>query len=175
MFERVVLLTVLVVGPFLYVASAQGPRPADANDAIAALVSELRAVRAELSDASQRSLRFQLLVARVQLQEQRLGHLDRQRADVIKALMDAQTMASMFTAQLEQFEKGCDAADAEMRKECDSQISTMKATASTHQAREQQLRTQEQDLSQAIATEQNRWADFSARLDELERALTRPR
>ena len=35
------------------------------------------------------------------------------------------------------------------------------------------LRLQEQDLLQAIGTEQGRWADFSARLDELERALTR--
>ena len=55
-------LTLGVLALMVYVASAQSQRPADASDAINALVAELRAVRAELSDASQRSLRFQLLL-----------------------------------------------------------------------------------------------------------------
>jgi hypothetical protein len=160
----------------LYVAAAQSTRPADASDAIAALVTELRAVRTELSEASQRSLRFQLLLARLQLQEQRIGHLDRQRAEVAKSLMDTQSMSTLFTGQYDQFVRGCaENASPEFRKECESQLETMKVTTNAHQAREQQLRVQEQELSQAIATEQNRWADFSARLDELERALARSR
>ena len=173
MSARLIITSLLVAGSTLFVVSAQGPRPADSSDAIAALVTELRAVRAELTEANQRSLRFQLLLARLQLQEQRIGHLDRQRADVTKSLMDAGTMSTMFLSQFEQFERACAEGTAEERKACESQLQSMKATASTHQTREQQLRQQEQDLAQAIATEQGRWADFSARLDELERALAR--
>lgn len=175
MSARIVFATLLVAGSTVFAVSAQGNRPADSSDAVAALVAELRAIRADLADASQRSLRFQLLLARLQLQEQRIGHLDRQRADVTKSLMDAGTMSAMFTSQYEQFERGCESATGDERKECEIQLGTMKTTAATHQAREQQLRQQEQELAQAITAEQGRWADFSARLDDLERALARPR
>mgnify|MGYP003577451055 CR=1 FL=1 len=80
----------------------------------------------------------------------------------------------MFTSQFEQFEQGCEKAASDERKACESQMAAMKATATSHQAREQHLRMQEQELTQAISAEQGRWADFSARLDELERALARP-
>src|SRR5688500_7870662 len=87
-------LTLVIAGLTLFAVSAQAPRPTDNSntgaDAVNALVTELRAVRADLADASQRTLRFQLLLARLQLQEQRIGHLDRQRADVAKSLMDTQ-------------------------------------------------------------------------------------
>ena len=175
MFVKLAIAAVIVAGSLLYSVMAQSPRPAEANDAIAALVAELRAVRVDLADAAQRSLRFQLLLARLQLQEQRLGHLDRQRAEVSKALLDAQSMAAMFAPQFEQLEKGCKNAPPDEREACEAQIATMNVTLSSQRGREQQLRQQEQDLSQAIATEQNRWSDFSARLDELERALARPR
>ena len=172
-------LTLVIAGLTIFAVSAQAPRPTDNSntgaDAVNALVTELRAVRADLADASQRTLRFQLLLARLQLQEQRIGHLDRQRADVAKSLMDTQTLTAMFNKQFEQMSEGCEDAVPEERKACDSQLETIKVTATTHQAREQQLRLQEQELTQAIATEQNRWADFSSRLDDLERALARPR
>ena len=174
MFVKLALAAVIIVGPLLVSVLAQSPRPAE-SDAIQALVAELRAVRVDLADAAQRSLRFQLLLARLQLQEQRLGHLDRQRADVTKQLLEAQTVATMFAPQFEQLEKGCKTAPPEERDACESQLATMSVTLTSQRAREQQLRQQEQELTLAIGTEQNRWSDFSTRLDELERALARPR
>jgi hypothetical protein len=38
-------------------------------------------------------------------------------------------------------------------------------------AAEQQLRARENDAAQALATEQARWAELNARLDELDRSL----
>jgi hypothetical protein len=176
MFLRMALAATLIVGSLVLVVSAQSTPPADASEAaIAALVSELRAIRVELSETSQRSLRFQLLLARLQLQEQRIVNLDRQRAEVLKTLMDTTTVSAMFTSQFEQLARGCQRASGDDQKECEAQLVTMKATTATHQAREQQLRSQEAELMQAIAAEQGRWSDFSSRLDELERALTRPR
>ena len=37
--------------------------------------------------------------------------------------------------------------------------------------REQQLRNQESELTNALSAEQARWSEFNARLDELERAI----
>jgi chromosome segregation ATPase len=174
--RRFALVALFIVGPLLYAVTAQDTRPSDSTDAIQALVAELRAIRTDLAESSERGLRFQLLLARLQLQEQRIGHLDRQRADVVQSLMDAQAARAMFMTQFEQFERGCaDTTEPDERKACESQIAPMKANVASHQMREQQLQLQEQELSQAIATEQNRWADFSGRLEELERALARPR
>jgi hypothetical protein len=170
---RTSAVALFVLGSMLF-ASAQAPRSGDAADAaIAALVTELRAVRVELTEASQRSLRFQLLLARVQLQEQRISHLDRQRAEIVKSLMDASTVASLFSAQFDQMARGCAESSGVERKACDEQVTAMKGTLAGHQTREQQLRQQEQELMQAIGTEQGRWSEFSARLDDLERALSR--
>ena len=41
------------------------------------------------------------------------------------------------------------------------------------EAERDQLRRLETDLTTSLAIEQNRWADFNSRLDELERALAR--
>jgi hypothetical protein len=177
MVARLVVATAVLVPSALFIASAQTPRGAEPADAaIAALVTELRAIRGDLADATQRSLRFQLLLARLQLQEQRIGHLDRQRADITKSLMDTHAMASMFASQSQLLDRGCEGSvPPEEREACEAQLTTLKATMATHQAREQQLRLQEQELLQAIGTEQGRWSDFSSRLDELERTLARPR
>jgi hypothetical protein len=173
---RIALATAASVIALLVVSHAQTTAPASTSDAaVAALVSELRAARSDLAQASERSLRFQLLLARLQLQEQRIANLDRQRADIAKAVMDATTMSTMFTAQFAQFARSCEQAAADDQKECEAQLETMKSTATSHQTREQQLRAQEGELLQAIAAEQGRWSDFSARLDDLERALARPR
>lgn len=170
---RTGIVAAMVLGSMFF-ASAQAPRSGDAADAaIAALVSELRAVRVELVEASQRSLRFQLLLARLQLQEQRISHLDRQRAEVAKSLMEAGTVMSLFSTQFEQAERGCANSTGVERKACEEQVASMKSSLAGHESREQQLRLQEQELTQAIGTEQGRWAEFSARLDELERVLSK--
>ena len=39
------------------------------------------------------------------------------------------------------------------------------------ETREQQLRNQETELTNALSAEQARWSDFNARLDELEQAI----
>ena len=50
-------------------------------DVSAALLAEVRALRADLAQVNQAAVRAQLLTARVQLQEQRVMYFDRRRAD----------------------------------------------------------------------------------------------
>jgi hypothetical protein len=57
------------------------------------------------------------------------------------------------------------------RAELEGMEKHFKAEYAQHREAEQQLRTQESDLSTLIVAEQNRWQDFNNRLDELERSL----
>jgi hypothetical protein len=43
------------------------------------------------------------------------------------------------------------------------------------QRREHELRVEDAELATQLAVEQGRWADFNARLDELEASLRAPR
>ena len=60
-----------------------------------------------------------------------------------------------------------------MRRECELMVENFKRQQSGQLKMEQQLRARESELVNTVATEQARWSDFNARLDELERVLTR--
>jgi hypothetical protein len=153
---------------------AAAPRPTDAsNDAVVALVAEVRALRTELSQVASASVRSQLLVTRIQLQEQRLMHLDRQRAEVAVKLGEAEKMRTMFAAQLKTFENPGSQIPAEERRHMEDALGGLKAQLQAVQANEATLRAEQDTLLNAMATEQSRWNDFNSRLDELERALPR--
>jgi chromosome segregation ATPase len=146
------------------------PAPA-AGDAVAALVTEVRALRTELAQVANASLRSQLLVTRIQLQEQRLMHLDRQRAEVAAKLGEAERMRTMFTTQMKQLENPGNAVTPEQRRDMQDGLSGIKPLLDAAQSSETTLRAEHETLLNAISTEQGRWSDFNGRLDELERSL----
>ena len=173
----------LVVGAILLVsvsswapAFAQSPATSQSNaadSALAALVTELRALRAEVAEATQRSVRTQLLLGRLQMQEQRLVYLDRQRSDAATRALEASRATAGLAAQVEQLDRGCGgAATAEQRRDCEQAGTQFKRQLDTQLAFEQQLRTQESDLANALTQEQARWSDVNSRLDDLERSLS---
>jgi hypothetical protein len=181
MTKRQIVLIVLVAlvgcalcGGAVVVASQQQLRPSDSSDAaVSALVVELRALRADLAEAAQRSLRSQLLLGRLQMQEQRLTYLDRQRSEATAALMQQTTITSGIASQVRTRES-CDASpDPKSRSECELMMENFKRQLSAQQKMEHQLRARESDLLNTVATEQALWTDFNARLDDLERALIR--
>ena len=174
---------VLVAGAILLVslsswspALAQAPaaqRPAATDAAVTALVAEVRALRADLAEATQRSMRAQLLLGRLQMQEQRVAYLDRQRAEIAARVLEATRATAGMAAQIEQADNGCGTpSTAEQRRECEQMAMQFKRQFGTQQAFEQQLRSQENDLANALAQEQARWSDVNGRLDDLERSLT---
>jgi chromosome segregation ATPase len=154
------------------VSRAQAPASTSSSgDAVGALVAEVRALRAELLQVASASVRSQLLVARVQLQEQRLMHLDRQRADVAQKLADAERERTMLAAPLKQFENPGAQVPAEERRHMDDALVGLKAQIEAVRVNEATLRTEHDTLLNAMSTEQSRWSDFNSRLDELERSL----
>ena len=164
----VALLTLVVAGA----AFGQSQRsPATLDD----LLAELRGLRADLNQSSSSTLRTQLLVARLTLQEQRINALAGQLDEARRALNSKQGDPESPVIRLKRFEDamqtptGPPVAQVEM----DRMLPRLRADAAIWQREEQALRSQENELSVLLATEQNRWIDFNSRLDELERALSR--
>jgi hypothetical protein len=60
---------------------------------------------------------------------------------------------------------------AEQQKDLDGIRGELKRRIGDLQQREQQLRAQQVDVSNAVSAEQGRWIDFNNRLDEIERSL----
>ena len=165
-------LLVLGLVPGLSGQSGRTAQPPDFAD----LLAEVKALRADVNQAASASLRAQLLVARLSLQEQRITTLGRQLIDVQAQLMAATRERTELESQVKRFNEA--AADgsvpAEERKAIEQHARDLKASQLPQRLlAEQQLRTQESDLAGAIAGEQSRWTDFNARLDELERSLPR--
>jgi hypothetical protein len=171
-----VVLTVIVFGARgELLAQAPAAARAETGDAaIAALVAEVRALRADLAAASRNQLRAQLLLGRVQMQEQRLAYLDKQRADTAAALAAQTQMTAMFGAGMPgPNEDPCATmpGGAEARRDCVANFTQKRQQVEELRAREAQLRAQESELANALSAEQARWSEFNSRLDELERTI----
>ena len=137
------------------------------------LLVEVRALRAEVNQAAGASMRMQLLLARLTLQEQRISAAARQLADVQRQLAAVTNDRAELESRIGQMKNAIpkEALPDEARQAVQVQLDTLDAALTRASAAEQQLRTQESDLSNLITTEQGRWRDFNAKLDELERSL----
>ena len=159
--------------PPLLAQSPATPRAEVGDAAVSALVTELRALRADLAAASRNQLRAQLLLGRVQMQEQRLAYLDKQRLDTASAVMlQAQMTSAMRSGFGGGDASGCASMPLpEQRRECELNMTVRKQQMADQETREQQLRNRESELANALSAEQARWSDFNARLDELEQSM----
>lgn len=137
-----------------------------------ALLAEVRALRAEVHRMNSVNIRAQLLVARLQLQDQRVYTAARQLADAQGALARVQDRLGGERARVRQLE------DAASRATGQSRLAFQQAVADAgsqieHQRREeQQLQARESELLRAVNDAQSRWTDFNTMLDDLERSLS---
>lgn len=135
------------------------------------VVAELRALRADLNHTSSVTIRTQLLVARLQLQEQRIVSLSRQLSEAQNAL-DAVANGNVATIeQLKRREAQLPQLSGEDRVQVEAELRHMKPIVEQSQRREQALRLQATELLNMLSTEQSRWTDFNERIDALERSL----
>lgn len=150
-------------------ASGQNQTPAD----MAALLAEVKGLRADVSQAAGASIRMQVLVSRVSLQEQRITFLGRQLTDVQDQLATAtreridveENFKRMSEAAETMRGQGTDAIHVEAQREI------FKRLLANRMQTEQQLQLRATEMQNMLAQEQGRWSDFNNRLDELERSL----
>src|SRR4051812_2842747 len=166
MIKQIALAPVLYGLTLLTGQASQSPsRPASLDD----VVAEVRALRADVQHMADASVRAQLLVARLQVEEQRIASLSRDLADTeakITALEAARN--PMVTKMLKDFDKApADPGEADM-------IAGIKAQFEKIENGDPVLKERQASLSRLLAEEQARWIAFNAQLEELERAAKAP-
>jgi len=169
-----VLAGAVILGGITAVVAAQGARPAQNDDVLPQLLTEVRGLRAALEQMATAGARVQLVLGRVQLQEQRIENqirrLDAARA-VLRAAQNDLTAMQLQAKELQQTIQ--DFPNSQHRGQAETELAAVKAVLSRKSAEVQRLSADESMLVQDVTTEQSRWTDFNQRLDELERALNK--
>lgn len=165
--HRIAILGTVAVLLLAAAVSGQGRHPATPADE---LLAEVRALRADINNASRSGMRAQLLGMRLQLQEQRIGVLSRQLAEVQERLRANGQAQTTIGAQLKMF-PWMNPAQKDAAGEGFGQIlAPFKAHVAELERTDQRLKSEEADLQRLLAAEQSRWAAFNAQIEELERA-----
>ena len=167
----VVLISTASLGA---VRSGQAPPASTPPDTIAALLVEVRGLRAAMEQMAAAGPRVQLALGRLQLQEQRINTLVRRLDEVRTALTPARHKLQESSERLGHLEKASrDSPIEEQRRDAEAALPAMKREVALAAAEVQRLQNDEGMLLQDISSEQNRWTEFNQRLEELERSLPR--
>jgi uncharacterized protein involved in exopolysaccharide biosynthesis len=163
-------LVVIGVGVLALVAGTAG-QTTSSNDP---LLAEVRALRAELNQAARTSIRTQMLVTRLQLQEQRMNSVARQLEDARMQLAAAPGSLLQIQQELQQGEDESrePATTAERRRDLDRALPEIRARLVDMQRQIAAMTERESALAANFASEQARWIELNGRLDEIERELT---
>ncbi|HJR59287.1 MAG TPA: hypothetical protein VJ813_07815 [Vicinamibacterales bacterium] len=176
-FSSVSLLVVLTI---VWIASGLRPFHAEPRaqhpDTLAALLVEVKGLRAAMEEMASAGPRVQLAFGRLQLHEQRINGLVR-RLDVVREkIRPAMQEAEQLRSQLVRFEAVAKSTAPEFldeRKSIESELPGLRKASARAAYDLQQLQNEETSLASDIALEQGRWVDVNQRLEELERALIR--
>ena len=150
--------------------SGQPERPQ--NEDVKALLAEVRALRLTIERAAAQGNQAQLLLGRVQLQENRLATLGRQYDEARQKALEAQEHEGKMEQALQQtISAPRDSVPPEEREALERQIPGLKAELARLQARTAVMRNDETAAFNALSAEQQRWAAFNERLETIEREL----
>ena len=161
-------LAALVFGGITASGQNQTP-PADT----AALLAEVKALRADIGQAAGASMRMQLLIARVSLQEQRIAAVARQLADAQDQLTAAAHQRTEAQARFTDVSGAIETMRSQGKDtaEFEGQLGVFKRQLAEATQAEQQTQLHATEMQNLLTDEQGRWTDFNNRLDELERSL----
>ena len=160
-----VLLTVGLVGLALAsVANGQAQRP---NATLDALVIEVQALRAEMSQAASASI----LVGRLQMEDERISAAARELDAVQAELTTGEKRASELAEDLTRLEDMMLAASPEARGKFDPLLTTVRQSLEQHQRRQTTLKRRKDMLARDLRDDQARWTEINTRLEHFEQAL----
>ena len=150
------------------VASGQAHRPDATLDE---LVVEVQALRAEMNQAAAASIRAQLLVGRLQMEDQRISSVVRELEVVQADLADNAHMRADAASRIKTLEDAVTSAGADTRDEVEAQLTAVKAAALQADRRQQALKRRESGLAKELQEDQARWRDINAQLEKFEQAI----
>ena len=143
-------------------APTQSARQASMDD----ILAELRALRADMQQRTDTSIRAQLLVARLQVQEQRVAALAREVAQVEEQMRAMEGARNPFLTQMIK-KMGEPSGDPEET----SLLAGVKAQLEKIENGDPALKERHAGLTRQLSDEQARWAAFNAQLEDLESQL----
>jgi chromosome segregation ATPase len=153
-------------------AAAQQAEGVSQDAPIQALLKEVRALRIAMEQSNQIGPRIQIVLARIQLQEERVRNATRQLQDARDKVADVQTRKAALADRVKQFETQIvDPNRSAWRKQMEFELNEMKAEIERADAREQQYRAREAEANSLLLTEQGRWNEANDQLTSIERAL----
>jgi hypothetical protein len=160
---------ILIVGFSSLAFGQQRTAPTAAPATLDDVLNELRALRTELKESSAASLRAHLLVARLQLQEQRINTVWRQLSELDGKLQENEKgrVAPEQVLKLMGVEPGTEP-PKEMGPIVEMFRNQMDASAKT----DSELKLRQAELMQLMTQEQSRWSTFNGQLEALEKAVT---
>lgn len=142
-------------------APSSAPRPASMDD----VAAEVRALRAEIKQMGDASLRAQLLVARLQVEEQRIAGLARQLSETEQQMRELEGARNPWLEQMlkEMDEKPRAPGEPDL-------FAGMRTQLEKIQNGDPVLKERQATLSRQLADEQARWVAFNSQLEALEKA-----
>jgi hypothetical protein len=164
----------ILVTSFIAVAQQQ---PADVSQAatIQALLKEVHALRVTMEQGNQIGPRIQIVLARIQLQEERVRNATRQLQDARDRAVDMQGKRTETADRIKQFEgQLMQTTDPNARKQIEFDLTEMKAAVERQSALEQQFRAKEAEANSLLLAEQGKWNEANDMLSSIERGLARP-
>jgi chromosome segregation ATPase len=152
------------------------PQPAAAQSqearTTAQLLQEVRELRAAIERMTVAGTRAQLLLGRLQMQEQRMTSLSRQLQETRTKLASIQRERQSQAQRIEQFTEGLDhTLTAEQRLDMESALKMTKQMVVQLDQQVSALQIEDLGVGQALSTEQARWLELNAKLEELEGLL----
>jgi predicted nucleic acid-binding Zn-ribbon protein len=141
-------------------------------EVLAALLVEVRGLRAAMEQMASAGPRVQLALGRLQLQEQRVNTLVRRLEEIRASLTQARKEHDAVMEQMTRYERASrETAEPEVRRDLEDQVKGFKAAAARANLEVQRLQNDEASLVQDISAEQGRWTELNQRLETLERSL----
>jgi DNA repair ATPase RecN len=141
-------------------------------EVLAALLVEVRGLRAAMEQMASAGPRVQLALGRLQLQEQRINTLVRRLEEIRVSLTQARKELDQLADPMAVFERmSREAPEPEVRRDAESQLKGYKTLAARANLEVQRLQNDEAALVQDISAEQGRWTELNQRLEALERSL----
>lgn len=137
------------------------------------LVSEVRQLRQALERSATTNVRMQLLLQRMQLQNQRVNQaasrLDSLRGRIAQSLAEQADSVGMARALPDRISQE---QDPVRRRDMEAQVEVLKVRLEHFALTEAQLRGQEGELDSALQREQAAWEELLRQLATLEQSFT---
>ena len=150
------------------VASGQAHRPDATLDE---LVVEVQAMRAEMNQAAAASIRAQLLVGRLQMEDQRIAAVLRDLEAVQAELAAVAQGRAESASRLKSLEDAVLGATNDVREDAEKQLTGARAGVQQIDRRQQSLKRRENALAKELQDAQARWQDINGRLETFAQSM----